>query len=332
MAVVVPVYNVEAYLKRCVDSILEQTYRDFTLVLVDDGSGDNSGAMCDRFAAAEPRIRVIHQRNGGLSAARNAGLDLIERENSAEYVTFIDSDDTVSPVYLEALVSGITNGGEIAATTYRRVTADDRAAADIGTAAAAEKDSVATASSAHILTPREYWNLDNAGQAVACAKLFPVRLFHNLRFPVGKCHEDELTTYKLLFAADRIALIEEPLYDYLQRGDSITGSVWTKKRLDRLVAWREQIVFFTGRNYPELVDKSRRLLVMDLVTAIIALKSVRGEKPLLARLRTDLRGELKTLNASFSNFRLAYKAAYPFAYRFFKLAHALRPGRKEITQ
>ena len=103
ISVIVPVYKVERYLKRCVDSILDQTFRDFELILVDDGSPDRCGEICEKYAEKDKRIVVLHRENGGLSAARNTGLDWIFANSNSTYVTFIDSDDWVHPQYLEIL-------------------------------------------------------------------------------------------------------------------------------------------------------------------------------------------------------------------------------------
>ena len=102
ISVIVPVYKVEAYLARCVDSVLAQTFSDFDLILVDDGSPDNSGAICDEYAEKDPRIVVIHQKNGGLSAARNAGIEWAFAHSNSQWLNFIDSDDWVHPEYLDS--------------------------------------------------------------------------------------------------------------------------------------------------------------------------------------------------------------------------------------
>ena len=117
ISIIVPVYKVEKYLDRCIESVLAQTYTDFELILVDDGSPDNCPAMCDAWAEKDSRIRVIHKPNGGLSSARNAGLDIMK----GEYVTFIDSDDTVLPNYLERLLTALTvNSADVSVCSLKR--------------------------------------------------------------------------------------------------------------------------------------------------------------------------------------------------------------------
>ena len=135
ISVIVPVYKVEPYLRKCVDSVLGQTFKDFELILVDDGSPDNCGKICDEYAAADDRVKVIHQANGGLSAARNAGIDWVMAYSKSEYITFIDSDDWVADTYLERLYEGVGLGAEISVVGMAR-------AFDENTIASAENPSM----------------------------------------------------------------------------------------------------------------------------------------------------------------------------------------------
>ena len=122
ITIVVPVYKVEKYLNRCVDSILNQTYTDFELLLIDDGSPDNCGKLCDEYFEKDSRIFVIHQKNGGLSAARNTGINRFYEQNRSDYITFVDSDDWLHPNYLKILMDGITeNHVKISVCNYKRV-------------------------------------------------------------------------------------------------------------------------------------------------------------------------------------------------------------------
>ena len=122
ISIIVPVYNVEKYIYRCVDSILSQSFTDFELILVDDGSPDDCGKICDDYAKKDNRISVIHKENGGLSSARNAGLDWVFANSKSEYVTFIDSDDWVDTDYLRALLDGIKNtASSVSACKFQEV-------------------------------------------------------------------------------------------------------------------------------------------------------------------------------------------------------------------
>ena len=126
ISVIVPVYKVEKYIHRCVDSILNQTFSDFELILVDDGSPDNCGAICDEYAAKDSRVVVIHQENGGLSAARNAGIDWAFANSDSQWLSFIDSDDWVHPEYLQKLLdTAVNNSAEVAFCTLTAFTEDE---------------------------------------------------------------------------------------------------------------------------------------------------------------------------------------------------------------
>ena len=174
ISVIVPVYKVEKYLERCVDSILNQTYTDFELLLVDDGSPDNCGKMCDEYAEKDNRIFVIHQKNGGLSAARNTGINWFYEQNNSDYITFLDSDDWVHPDYLKILMDGITKNNVILSVcNYTRVTE----------IIPHEKfDNVE-----YELTFPEDFLVNHSWQYnYAWGKLYHKSLFEDVRYPVGK--------------------------------------------------------------------------------------------------------------------------------------------------
>ena len=233
VSVIVPVYKVEPYLRKCVDSILGQTYRDFELILVDDGSPDKCGAICDKYASADPRVHVIHQANGGLSAARNAALDWVFANSSSDYVVFVDSDDWVSDNYLEEMLSEASRGYRIVCVNIDVVTEDG--ASNVNSW---EKISWCQASA------EEYWTHLGKWSTTAWGKLFERDFYKDMRFPVGKIHEDEFTTYRAVFSVPLLAYSTAPLYHYLRRKGSITGSEWTVRELDFIEAVREQIEFF----------------------------------------------------------------------------------------
>jgi len=222
IGVVVPVYKVERYLHRCVDSILRQTFSDFELILVDDGSPDRCGEICDEYARQDSRIRVIHQENAGLSAARNTAIDLLLQENRTEWITFIDSDDWVHPKMLECLLAAAKEQGtQIASCGFTETTGRDPWVAD---------DSLTS-----VCLPAKVFYLQHFTNAtIACAKLYHKSCFETLRYPVGKLHEDEFVTYRLLFAYQKVAVIFAPLYAYYINLEGITKKPWVSKRLD---AW-----------------------------------------------------------------------------------------------
>lgn len=244
ISVIVPVYKVEPYLDRCVKSILAQTYTDFELILVDDGSPDNCPAMCDAWAEKDSRIVVIHQANGGLSAARNAGIDWAFQHSDSVWLTFIDSDDWVHPQCLAKLLDAAEqNGVAVSVCGYAETTGEEPA--------------VDTETTATLWTPKDFFVKQNTNAVIACGKLYRKDRFAEIRYPVGKIHEDEFVTYKILFTASKIAYIEAPLYAYYQNPNSITHSRWSEKRLDVLEALEERVRFFEERTDADMIAYSR---------------------------------------------------------------------------
>ncbi len=241
ISVVVPVYNVEPFLRDCLDSVLRQTMEDWDCVCVDDGSTDGSGAICDEYAAADPRFHVLHQRNRGLSAARNAALDWLDRNSPAEFVTFLDSDDWFALNALEEMLRGATLGDGVAAFPFEKVNAEARPSGEIPDVRW------------QVLSVDELWTSKSIIGSTTCGKVFSRKLFSGIRFPVGKLHEDEWTTHRVLFRVERGGIANVPLYYYRKRSDGITGQPWNAKRLrDAQQALAAQVLFFEKEQKPRL--------------------------------------------------------------------------------
>lgn len=233
VSVIVPVYNVEIYLKKCINSILNQTFRNLEIILVDDGSTDDSGIICDEYALIDERLKVIHKENGGLSSARNIGID----NATGDYLAFIDSDDWIEPNMLEVLLERIKqDNSDISICEYLEVYNEE------------EKITNTTMIENKIFTNYKalkniYDNKLNITMTVTWNKLYKKELFKNITFPNGKIHEDEFTTYKLLYAAEKVSYINKKMYYYRQRENSIMKSKFSKKRLDTLDAIEERVDF-----------------------------------------------------------------------------------------
>ena len=250
ISIIVPVYNVEHYLRQCVDSILVQTFRDFELILVDDGSPDACPAICDEYAATDKRVHVIHQQNGGLSAARNTALDWMFANSQTKYVTFIDSDDWVSENYIEVMIEGARLGFKIVCVECDHVSDGEECFPD--------EIHVVSYSEA---SPEEYWVHLGRHCTTAWGKLFERSFYQELRFPLGKIHEDEFTTHFAIFAAQKVVYVPAPLYHYRQRNGSITRSGWTESELDFIDAVQGQIPFFTNIGAKSAKRRSERVLL-----------------------------------------------------------------------
>lgn len=252
ISVIVPIYKVEKYLKQCIDSIIDQTYNNIEIILVDDGSPDCSGEICDEYAKKDERIKVIHKKNGGLSDARNKGIN----EATGKYIAFIDSDDYIEPCYLEKLYHAIKkNGTKIAQCNIQKVDESNTVIETIGDKIKSEKDG-------KIMIKELY---DNKWEnIVVWNKLYVKQLFDNIRFPVGKLHEDEYTTYKVLYDIEKISIIPECLYCYRQRKESIIGKKFTLNRLDILEALEERLSYFQQKNEKELYYLTLQLYLQKI--------------------------------------------------------------------
>lgn len=212
ISIIVPVYRVESYLDRCVRSICAQTFADFELILVDDGSPDNCPALCDAWAAKDARIRVIHQTNKGLSGARNSGIEAAR----GQYLSFVDSDDYVEPDMLQKLVTALeTSGAQMAVCNL--VYEDENGTRFEEPDFSAVQD--------RVLDPAAYWNEYfspcEVYYTVAWNKLYRRELFRTLRYPLGKRNEDEFVLGALLAQCTRIVCLRAVEYHYVQRSGSI---------------------------------------------------------------------------------------------------------------
>lgn len=242
ISIIVPCYKVENYIEKCVDSILDQTFRDFELILVDDGSPDNCPAICDRYAAQDPRVKVIHKTNGGLSDARNYGLNIAE----GRYIGFVDSDDWIAGDMFESLYQAIRSQDadiavcchyEVSDGVFNRINSFDGFPVVL--------DNVKAMSELLI---------DQRIQNLAWDKLYRRELFRGVAYPVGVAFEDIPTTYKLFMKAEKIAIVDKPLYYYLKRTESISGTYDLKKRLDKFNGTYEKYTRVKD-HYADAIDK-----------------------------------------------------------------------------
>lgn len=223
ISVIVPVYNVEKYLDRCVKSILSQSFSDFELLLVDDGSPDRCGEMCDEYAKGDSRIKAFHKRNGGLSDARNFGIE----KALGEYLMFVDSDDYIHEQMLETL--------------HRLITEND---ADLAVCSA--MDVFEGKEVTQVREIREFtlnktesykYMLRGDGLPSACNKLYKRQTVGEVRFPVGKLYEDGFFTPQILKRVEKTAVTSRPMYYYFRRADSITTKPFRKGDLDVIEAY-----------------------------------------------------------------------------------------------
>lgn len=223
VSIIIPVYNVENYLDKCVDSVILQTYKNIEIILVDDGSKDHSGAICDHWKEKDKRIKVIHKTNGGLSSARNAGIEI----SSGDYLFFLDSDDYISVHTIEILLKHAKeNNADLVETALTHVYKNKNVCR-------APKGPIKVLGTEEALI----WDLGGKGGAVSsCGKLFKRSIFSNYRFREKKLHEDHFSIVDLLSKANRFVFVPDSFYYYIHRNNSITTYDFSPKSLDDMEA------------------------------------------------------------------------------------------------
>lgn len=239
ISVIIPVYNVERYLNACIDSVLCQTYKDIEIILVDDGAADGCPDICDAYAKADSRVRVIHKQNGGLSDARNAGIDTAK----GKYLLFIDSDDSVSPDHIEYLYRLLTeNRADMSVCGVMQVQEGKSPVPSLHTRSV-------------LLTPeRAFFSLLYAKGVDVCAyaKLYKAELFDGIRFPKGRVYEDSATTYRILDRCRTIAYGDKKSYYYFTRPGSISKmGAFNKNEYDFIEHTSQMLDYITAK-YPSL--------------------------------------------------------------------------------
>lgn len=246
ISVIVPIYNVEKYLVKCVDSILAQTYQELEVILVDDGSPDNCGQICDEYAQRDPRIRVIHKPNGGLSDARNAGLEIC----TGDYIGFVDSDDWIEPQMYGTLLELLHRFD--ADMAFGGV-ADDLERGDIVTTVKTSNYGQTPFAEDKLTAMRRYFH----GSWSAWDKLYRADLFRGIQYSVGEINEDEAIVLQLLERCQRVCYTDQVFYHYMHREDNqtITNSSFSPKKL----AWMEHCkanLQYIRSSHPELAPNA----------------------------------------------------------------------------
>ena len=247
VSVIVPIYQVGPYLIQCVDSILSQTHAELEIILVDDGSIDEGAAICNEYEAQDSRVHVIHQANAGLSAARNAGLDMAR----GKYIAFVDGDDAIAPTFVEVLLDACEMGkrqvSQCGYATDFNALGCDLPGASIVSQGTLHFEGLDTHEALRRLAT------DSSGAyAVVWNKLYRRDVFEGVRFPEGRQHEDEFVTYRLLWNAGGIAVTDAPFYFYRQRSTSVMGMGFSEKTLDAIDALGERESFYRQQGADDL--------------------------------------------------------------------------------
>lgn len=324
ISVIVPVYKVEEYIQECLDSILSQSFIDFELILVDDGSPDRCGAICDEYAKRDNRIKVIHQKNGGLSAARNAGLDIAE----GEYISFIDSDDIVSSNMLEHLFKSIVkHHADICLCSFLNF----ENISEIGyklNVPISEENMSGLEACGNLSGP------DFGTYVIACAKLYKKTLFEGIRFPVGRTHEDTATTYKLYYKAEKVVYLQEPLYFYRQNSNGIMKTRSVSEMCHDLLAYQEWIEFYQDQNEVKLADMAAGKLEWNKQVVNLQAKEIGKHNEIPKEYRMPILLILRRMyhNCDRELFLKYLKMGSPFLYRLYTSLSQLRLLRNKSDQ
>ena len=300
ISVIVPVYKVEPFLHRCVDSILAQTFSDFELILVDDGSPDSCGDLCEEYARKDARVHVIHQKNGGLSAARNTGIDWAFANSDSRWLAFVDSDDWVHPAFLQTLYQTAQRTlCKLSVCGFYRTSGEDFP----------ENQDYAIDS----MSADDYYcgQLHEGVTAVAWNKLYHKSLFKTLRYPIGKLHEDEFTTYQAMYQTGMVGVTPARLYAYYQNPEGIMRSQWNPRRMHVLEAFEEQMAFAQSNGKDRLLNKAVLQYIYSTCEQLGKAQKI-YHKELRVKLRTGLKmGRELGCFPKKEDTLWAYEEAYP---------------------
>lgn len=265
ISVILPIYNVEKYIDRCLNSVLRQTYTNIEIILVDDGSTDNCQKICDEYAKNDNRIKVIHKKNGGLSDARNAGIKIAK----GKYITLIDSDDYVENDYVEFLYSLIKESNAEISICSHTVLYEN------GT-----KLEKATHENS-ILDPKTTLKrilYDDGIDLSAWAKMYKKELFDTVQYPKGRLFEDAATTYLLIDQCDKIAIGSESKYYYIIRSNSITTKSFSPKKMQLIDSTKEMCEYVKDK-YPDLEKAADRRLMYAYLSTLSQLANSKDKYP-----------------------------------------------------
>lgn len=294
ISVVVPVYNVEKYLKDCVESIITQSYTKIQIILVDDGSTDKSGNICDQLLKQDNRIQVIHKKNEGLSIARNTGIEVA----MGKYICFVDSDDLINKYFIEILYKACKeNDCKMSMCNYFKFYNNDELKNIKNNK---DKEIDLKIESRISLLEGIYIN-NHIRNIIAVNKLYLKELFSDIKYTENKLHEDEFTTYKLIYKCDKIAIVDTDLYYYRQSPNSIMRKQFNIKRLDYIEALEERMSFYKEKKEKKLYDMTLKTYCYTLLKMRnLCKKNITDSKKITKELKKKYRKSiLRALRAKY---------------------------------
>lgn len=311
VSIITPVYNTEKLLPRCLDSILSQTFSDFELILVNDGSKDGSGALCEGYAARDSRIHVLHQENSGVSVARNTALDWVKANSDSQWILFVDSDDWVHPQIVETLLNlNLEFGVKVSACGYLE-TSD-------GTLSVNPDQLVP-----EVWEAREFYYSQPMLGTVPWGKLYARSCFETIRYPAGMYFDDEFVTYRILLAQEKIPMVLAPMYGYYINPEGLTKRPWTVRRLDVWKAYEQQIHFFEQMGDQRLLRRRYREYIDNSYAQLLAAQSAPNADQLTKEIQ-HIKKSMREL------FRRAAKKGFVEFWMDYDMLYACAPIRTKL--
>lgn len=281
ITVVVPIYNVEKYLKECVDSILTQTYRNLEIILVDDGSPDQCGALCDEYGRKDERVKVIHQENKGLSGARNSATDIAR----GEYITYVDSDDYIEPNMIETLYEELQKNHAQMSVISAEIFFEDETKVSNG-----HGNQIFVYNKEKAL---DCFLFNDYLTPCVCGKLYDNKLWKEIRCPEGKLFEDQFTTYKLIDLCEKIVYVTTPLYHYRKRAGSIGHSNFSKRTYDLYDAIHEEYEYISSKYEEKCPNISVARITWEIVFVNMMIRDDYTDKSIVKQVQCFARKHLK---------------------------------------
>lgn len=271
VSIIIPIYKVEKYLDKCIESVVNQTYANLEIILVDDGSPDNCPAICDEWAKKDSRIMVIHKENGGLSSARNSGVAIAK----GEWIGFIDSDDYIVPDMYEKMFLAVQESeAELCICGMKWVNEDGSKYENVLTSPIINE----------VLTKEVAFSklvgLDYYYYVTSVNKLYKKELFEKVIFPEGKLHEDEFTAHLFFNECEKIVCVQDELYFYVQHQNSIMNAAYSIKRLDAVYAIYDRYLFFRSKGDKKKAKITARQVYGALIFNISQADMIKNKKEL----------------------------------------------------
>lgn len=312
ISVIVPIYNVERYLRTCIDSIVNQTYSNLEIILVDDGSPDKCPELCDEYAENDNRVKVIHQKNGGLAHARNVGLE----NSSGKYVLFVDSDDFIACESIEYLYKGLVKQkADISIGSFTSFCDGKHVSCSV--------DYVDYVDMRRDECFERYASIDaktSMPLITAWNKLYKKDLFNGVKYPEGKLYEDAFTTYRVLDKARRVVVTPMILYFYRLNPQSILGQPFKEKHFEMVEAFRGAMDYFYQKEDFDIAEMFLPPLLMREIYCWWGVKYVLKNKKMASRVLNDYRNDCKKMKNTNEKRKIIFclLAFFPFLYSIYR--------------